>query len=109
MTAHKVERVASGMAALVLLCAIVFAVPWALWHYIGWPLPRSWPNFGEISHTVGHHRIGDQTLIKALACVIWITWSVLVASIVVEIPPALRGRSAQHFRFVGVLFKWWPS
>jgi hypothetical protein len=94
----RVGRVVKGLGALVLLVALVVGVPWALWHFIGWPLPHHVPSVGQVGHALNQRGIPDQALVDALAVVVWITWAVLVASIAVEIPAALSGRHAPRSR-----------
>jgi DNA-binding SARP family transcriptional activator/LysM repeat protein len=91
-----------GLGALGLLAALVVGVPWLLWHFIGWPLPHAVPDWGQLRRGLDQHGIPDQVLIKALASVVWLTWVVLITSVAVEIPAALRGRSTRQLRFVGI-------
>jgi DNA-binding SARP family transcriptional activator/LysM repeat protein len=99
----RLGRFVKGLGALGLLAALVVGIPWMLWHFIGWPLPHAVPDWGQLRRGLDQHGIPDQVLIKALASVVWVTWAVLVTSVVVEVPAALRGRSARQLRFVGVL------
>ena len=98
----RVGRVARGLVALVLLAALVAGVPWALWHFVGWPLPHHVPSVSQVGRALNRQGIPDQALIDALAVVVWITWAVLVASIAVEIPAALSGRHAPRLPLAGM-------
>jgi hypothetical protein len=98
----RVGAFAKGLAALVLLAALVAGIPWALWHFVGWPLPHHIPSPSTIGHALDHHGIPARTLIDALAVVVWITWAVLVASVAAEIPAALGGRRAPRLPVAGV-------
>ncbi|MDA8283987.1 MAG: LysM peptidoglycan-binding domain-containing protein, partial [Actinomycetota bacterium] len=98
----RVGRVVKGLGALGLLVALAGGVPWALWHFIGWPLPHHVPSLGQVGHALNQRGIPDQALIDALAVVVWITWAVLVASIAVEIPAALFGRHAPRLPLAGI-------
>ncbi len=98
----RVGRVVKGLGALGLLVALVGGVPWALWHFIGWPLPHHVPSVGQVGHALNQRGIPDQALVDALAVVVWITWAVLVASIAVEIPAALSGRHAPRLPLAGI-------
>ncbi|MHB1986660.1 MAG: BTAD domain-containing putative transcriptional regulator [Acidimicrobiales bacterium] len=98
----RVGRVAKGLGALVLLAALVGGVPWALWHFIGWPLPHHIPSASQVGRALNRQGIPDQALIDALAVVVWITWAVLVASIAVEVPAALSGRHAPRLPVAGI-------
>jgi DNA-binding SARP family transcriptional activator len=98
----RIYRLVRGLGALGLLTALVVGIPWALWHFIGWPLPHGVPSWGQLQRGLDQHGIPDQVLLKALAAVVWITWGVLVVSVVVEVPAALAGRSARQLRVVGL-------
>jgi DNA-binding SARP family transcriptional activator len=95
-------RLAKGIAALVVLAALVAGIPWALWHYIGWPLPHHMPSVAQVGHVLDSHGIAGRTLVDALAVVVWVTWAVLVASVAAEIPAALAGRRARRLPVAGV-------
>ncbi len=91
-----------GLCALVLLAVLVVGIPWALWHFVGWPLPHHVPSAGQVGRALNRQGIPNQTLVDALAVVVWITWAVLVASVAVEIPAALSGRHAPRLPLAGV-------
>jgi DNA-binding SARP family transcriptional activator len=98
----RVVRLAKGLGALGLLTVLVAGIPWALWHFVGWPLPHHVPSGAQIGRALNHQGIPDQTLVDALAVVVWLTWTTLVASLAVEIPAALSGRHAPHLPVAGV-------
>jgi DNA-binding SARP family transcriptional activator len=98
----RLAHLAKGIAALVVLAALVAGIPWALWHYIGWPLPHHVPSTAQIGRALDSHGIAGRTLVDALAVVAWITWAVLVASVAAEIPAALSGRRARSLPVAGV-------
>ena len=98
----RVGRVVKGLGALVLLVALVGGVPWALWHFVGWPLPHHVPSASQVGRALNRQGIPNQALIDALAVVVWITWAVLVASIAVEVPAALSGRHAPRLPVAGI-------
>ena len=95
-------RLAKGLGALALLASLVAGIPWALWHYVGWPLPHHVPSTGQIGHVLTQHGIAGRSLVDVLAVVVWITWAVLVASVAAEIPAALAGRRARRLPVAGV-------
>ncbi|MDA8289136.1 MAG: BTAD domain-containing putative transcriptional regulator [Actinomycetota bacterium] len=95
-------RLAKGLGALALLASLVGGIPWALWHYVGWPLPHHVPSTGQIGHVLTEHGIAGRSLVDVLAVVVWITWAVLVASVAAEIPAALAGRRARRLPVAGV-------
>ena len=98
----RVVRVIKGLSALVLLAALVAGIPWALWHFVGWPLPHHVPSAAQVGRALNRQGIPDQALVDALAVVVWITWATLVASIAVEIPAALSGHHAPRLPVAGV-------
>ena len=98
----RVMRVIKGLSALILLAALVAGIPWALWHFVGWPLPHHVPTAAQVGRALNRQGIPDQALVDALAVVVWITWAILVASIAVEIPAALSGRHAPRLPVAGI-------
>ena len=96
-----VARITRGIAAFILLVGLVVGVPWALSRYIGWPLPRAVPNWSEVRRALEEDGIPDDVLLRALAIVVWLTWAVLVASIVTEAIAALRGTTAKRLPLSG--------
>ena len=82
-------KIAKGLSAFILLAVLLIAVPWALWHYVGWPLPHGLPSWSQFTTALNQHGIPDQVLLKALACVVWISWAILATSVLVEVPAAV--------------------
>ena len=99
----RAVSVLKGLVALVALVALMGAVPWALWHYVGWPLPHRLPSWSQFTTTLGQHGIADATLLKALACVVWVCWVILAISVMVELDAAARGRAARRLAVIGTL------
>ena len=98
----RLARIAKGLGALALLVALVGAIPWALWHFVGWPLPHHVPSASQIGRALNRQGIPAQALVDALAVVVWITWAILVVSLAIEVPAALSGRHAPHLPVAGV-------
>lgn len=98
----RAVRVAKGFGALALLAALVGGVPWALWHFVGWPLPHHLPSATQVGRALNRHGIPAQTLIDALAVVVWLTWAALIASLAVEVPAALSGRHPPPLPVAGI-------
>ena len=99
---NRVARVARGVGALGLILALVAGIPWALWHFVGWPLPHHLPSAAQVGRALNRQGIPAQTLIDALAAVVWITWAVLVVSLAAEIPAAVAGRHARRLPLAGI-------
>ena len=97
----RLAKISRGVIALTFLAGLVGGVPWALWRYVGWPLPHRLPTWPQFTTALNTHGIPDQTLLKALACVVWITWAILAASVLVELPAALHGRTARRLGIAG--------
>jgi DNA-binding SARP family transcriptional activator len=98
----RLAHLVKGLAALAVLVGLVAGVPWALWHFVGWPLPHHLPSAGGIGRALNRQGIPAQTLIDALAIVVWLTWATLAASLAVEIPAALSGRHTPHLPVAGI-------
>ena len=98
----RVLRVAKGFGALVALAVLAGGIPWALWHFVGWPLPHHVPTAAQVGRALERQGIPAQALVDALAVVVWICWASLVASIAAEVPAALCGRRARRLPVAGV-------
>jgi DNA-binding SARP family transcriptional activator len=98
---RRAGRIVKGLGAFVLLVVLVGVIPWALWHFVGWPLPHHVPSTSQIGRALNHQGIPDQVLVDALAVVVWITWASLIASVAVEVPAALSGRHASRLPLAG--------
>ncbi|HEY3810281.1 MAG TPA: LysM peptidoglycan-binding domain-containing protein, partial [Acidimicrobiales bacterium] len=97
----KVAQLVKGLVALGMLTGLVVGVPWALCHFVGWPLPHQVPSAAQVGRALNRQGISAQTLVDALAVVVWLTWATLVASLAVEIPAALSGRHAPRLPIAG--------
>ena len=99
----RAAQLAKGLGALALLAALVAGIPWALWHYVSWPLPRTVPTWTELRAALDRQGIPDQVLVKALAVAVWATWAVLAASVGAETAARARGHTARHVPLAGPL------
>ncbi len=98
----RLARLVKGLAALAVLVGLMAGVPWALWHFIGWPLPHHLPTAAQVGRALNRQGIPAQALVDALAVVVWLTWATLVTSLAVEIPAALSGRHAPRLPVAGI-------
>ncbi|MEU0465357.1 BTAD domain-containing putative transcriptional regulator [Amycolatopsis sp. NPDC006131] len=62
-----------GLLAFVVLLALVAGLPWALVHFVGWPLPDHVPTWDEIQATL-LNPMNAQFLLNTLAVLCWIVW-----------------------------------
>jgi Bacterial transcriptional activator domain len=88
--ARKYRRTAGdvvkALGAFLLLVVLLGAVPFALVHFIGWPLPHQMPTADSFRQP-----LNSQTLIKALAVVVWLAWAQFTACVIVELANARHG------------------
>lgn len=98
---NRATALVKGLLALAALAAMAAGIPWALIHFIGWPLPHALPTWTQLRVGLTQRGIPDTTLLKALACVVWAAWTLLVISLAVETPAALRGRMSPRIRAAG--------
>ena len=76
--------VARGVAALVVLLVLVVGVPVGLAVLVGWPLPTSVPSATEVSDAITRVGISDTTVVKIVACVLWLAWFQLALGVLAE-------------------------
>lgn len=72
-TFRFVGRVLRGLLAAVVLLALVAGLPWALVHFVGWPLPGHVPTWDEVQATL-LNPMSPQFLLNTLAVLCWIVW-----------------------------------
>jgi hypothetical protein len=77
------------------LLAIVGGVPAALVRFVGWPLPASAPTVDAVSAALLYGQIAPDTLLKPLAVIVWVTWSLMTAGLLVEVVALVRGTVAR--------------
>jgi DNA-binding SARP family transcriptional activator len=90
-----------GLGALVVLVALLLGVPFALWRFVGWPLPSAIPTWAQLRTGLTAHGIPDEVLFKILACVCWLAWFGLFASVTTEAGAVIRGRAARRLPLLG--------
>jgi DNA-binding SARP family transcriptional activator len=88
--ARILGRLLRGLVALTVLVTLVAALPWALWHYIGWPLPDHLPTAAEVQ-TVLLGPMTTAVLLEVLACLCWITWAAFVIDVTRCVLDAAQG------------------
>ncbi|MDX8031714.1 BTAD domain-containing putative transcriptional regulator [Lentzea sp. BCCO 10_0856] len=95
-------RVVRGSLALVALSTLVVGLPWALAHFVGWPLPDHLPTWDETQATL-LNPMSSQLFINLLAVVCWIAWLCFVLAVLRSIIDVLRGMTWETTRARGPL------
>jgi DNA-binding SARP family transcriptional activator len=72
-TVRLVGRLLRGLIAAVALAALVVGLPWALVHYVGWPLPHHVPTWPELQIFL-LSPMSTTFLLDFLACACWLVW-----------------------------------
>ncbi|MGH9137238.1 MAG: LysM peptidoglycan-binding domain-containing protein, partial [Acidimicrobiales bacterium] len=92
-------RVSRGLAASLVLLALLGGVPWFLSAAVGWPLPRAVPAWNDVTATLaGDLPLDADTVWKVLACVVWVAWAQILVAAVVEAAAVARGGVANPIR-----------
>ncbi|HJT04923.1 MAG TPA: transcriptional regulator [Pseudonocardiaceae bacterium] len=88
--ADLVGRLGQALVASGVLVGLVAVLPWALWHYIGWPLPDHAPTPAEMQAVLSGP-LTTPLLLDLLACLCWITWAAFVIDVARCVLAAARG------------------
>jgi hypothetical protein len=74
--------------------AIVLAgPPYALARFTGWPVPRHLPTWPQLQAFLVSP-LSDDTIIKGLACAVWVLWAMAAAAVLIEAAAAVAGHPA---------------
>lgn len=73
-TVRILGRTIRGLIAATMLATLVAGLPWALWHFIGWPLPDHIPTWTEVEVLL-LAPMSATFLLDLLACLCWIFWA----------------------------------
>lgn len=90
---HRAGRVLVGLAATVVLIALLVGIPYGLSRWVGWPLPHHWPTWTQTKSTLTGP-FTDRILLDTLACLCWLIWALFAADTLRAIPDAVR--DARH-------------
>ena len=102
-TAHRArDLLTAGLATLALL-TLVAGVPVGLVTVIGWPLPTAVPDAGAVGNALRYGTIAPETLLKAMASLVWVTWAALTTCIAIEAVAVVRGTVARALPAIGGL------
>ncbi len=69
-----------GLLAAVVLAALLVGLPWALTHFVGWPLPEHLPSWAEVEGVL----LGPMTatfLLDFLVCACWLVWALFTLDV----------------------------
>lgn len=95
-------RFVRGLLAFVVLLALVAGLPWALVHFVGWPLPDHVPTWDEIQATL-LNPMSAQFLLNTLAVLCWIVWFFFALDVLRCTVDAARGITWPQVRPPGPL------
>lgn len=84
------RRVLSGVAAAVVIAAVLVGIPVALVTQVGWPLPETLPDPGRVVEAIQLGAIDPTVMANLLAVVVWVVWVQLAWALVVEIVAVAR-------------------
>ncbi|MEV7040448.1 hypothetical protein [Amycolatopsis sp. NPDC051061] len=83
-------RCVRGLLASGVLIGLVVGLPWALVHFVGWPLPDQLPTWDEIQATL-LNPMSIRFLLNTLAVVCWIVWFCFALDVLRCSVDAVRG------------------
>jgi nucleoid-associated protein YgaU len=89
---RTVGDLARGLAALVGLVALVVGVPVGLVTLVGWPLPTTLPSSDAVADALARTGVSDGTVVKIVACVLWVAWAQVAVGVVAEVTALVRRR-----------------
>ncbi|MCE7007087.1 hypothetical protein LWC34_30295 [Kibdelosporangium philippinense] len=95
-------RVVRGVLAVVVLVALVAGLPWALAHFVGWPLPDHVPTWDEIQATL-LNPMSPQFLLDSMTVLCWIVWFFFTVDVLRCAVDAARGITWPQVRAPGPL------
>src|SRR6266545_2950514 len=90
--ARQGGRLAAGTGLLTLLAG----VPAGLWHFVGWPLPRTVPTTWDGWQHVLTGPFPDTAVVNLLAVALWLVWAAFGYSVALEVAAARRGGTARR-------------
>lgn len=97
----SLRRLGRGFGALLALALLLVGIPVALSTVVGSPLPQAVPSWSGIRSALTTSGVADDVIVKGLAVVCWIAWSVLAASVIVEVAGVVRGRGSRRIPLAG--------
>ena len=86
----RLGRAAAGLGAMAIVLA---GPPYALVRFTGWPVPRHLPTWPQLQAFLVSP-LSDDTIIKGLACAVWVLWAMAAVAVLIEAAAAVAGHSA---------------
>jgi len=86
----RLGRAAAGLGAMAIVLA---GPPYALARFTGWPVPRHLPTWPQLQAFLVSP-LSDDTIIKGLACAVWVLWAMAAAAVLIEAAAAVAGHPA---------------
>ena len=90
------SRIARALGAGLALITVMAGVPWLLVSLAAWPLPTTPPDWSNVARMIEQGDIAGTSIVKGLACVVWVAWAVVAWAVVweavVNVPRMLKGR-----------------
>lgn len=93
---RRSTAIARGVASLLVLVLFLGGLPFLLAHEVGWPLPTTVPTLDQVSQAITTGAIEDDTIIKALAVLVWLAWLNFAIAVALEAIAMARGRQARR-------------
>ena len=78
--AARVFRTARGLAAAAALAGLLAGLPWAAWHWVGWPLPHRIPDWQQ-TQAVLSQPTSTALIVDVLTCVGWMLWAAFTVDV----------------------------
>jgi hypothetical protein len=97
-----VSRLIRGTLALVALLALMLGLPWALAHFVGWPLPDHVPTWDE-AEMVLLSPMSARLLLDVLGSMCWVVWLFFAVDVLRCTAEAVRGITWPRARSTGPL------
>lgn len=102
-TTTLLRDVATGVAATIAVLGVLVGLPAALVAAVGWPLPSEPVSLDTVVTALRYGQISPSTLLRSLAVVLWVTWGLATASILLEVVAVARGTVAAALPGLGTL------
>ena len=97
----RLNHLAGGAAAFLVLAGLLVGVPLTLALTMGWPLPHHLPPLAGLRTSGTTLGISDEALLDVLACVAWVAWFNILISTIGNIASVARGSELPHLPIFG--------